>query len=272
MPSPSRRQPAPSRRQPAPRPPLTGGRQERGQNFLADGSVATAMVDRIRRSPPRPVVDLGAGGGALTQALVRTGRPVTAVEIDPRRVRQLRQRFAGQAEVVRADMLAYDHGDGPYDIVSNVPFGITTPFLRHLMSRNGWRTAVVLLQWEVARKRAAVGRTTLLTASWWPWYEFALGSRVPASAFRPVPAVDGGVLAVERRPEPLVPVAERRAYQRFVRQIFGGHDLMRSLSASVPRGAVRRWMREERLPASVRPGGLTAAQWASLHRLVRDGS
>lgn len=71
---------------------------------------------------------------------------------------------------------------------------------------------------EVARKRAAVGGTTLLTASWWPWYEFALAGRVPARAFRPVPSVDGGLLVLRRRAAPLL--EDRGAYQRFVRSAF----------------------------------------------------
>ena len=98
---------------------------------------------------------------------------------------------------------------GPHHVVSNVPFGITTPLLRHLLDQRAWTTAVLMLQWEVARKRAAVGGTTLLTASWWPWYAFELAGRVPAAAFRPRPSVDAGILVLRRRDRPLLDDAER---------------------------------------------------------------
>jgi 23S rRNA (adenine-N6)-dimethyltransferase len=107
--------------------------------------------------------------------------------------------FGPRVRVVHDDMLRF-RLDGVHHVVSNVPFGITTPVLRHLLAQRAWSTAVLLLQWEVARKRAAVGGTTLLTASWWPWYEFALAGRVPSTAFRPRPGVDGGILVVGRRP------------------------------------------------------------------------
>ncbi len=62
--------------------------------------------------------------------------------------------------------------------------------------------------------------TSQLTATWWPWFEFALAGRVPAAAFRPRPSVDGGVLVISRRPRPLLDPRRREAYQRFVAGAF----------------------------------------------------
>lgn len=167
------------------------------------------MADILRHAPPLPVLELGAGSGAVTDALVRAGLAVTAVELHPAQVRRLRDRISGQADVVAADMLHFQYADTAHNVVSNVPFGITTPLLRRLLAQQHGQTAVLMLQWEVARKRAGIGGTTMLTASWWPWYEFALDRRVPASAFRPPPAVDAGILIIRRRANPLLAVSER---------------------------------------------------------------
>jgi 23S rRNA (adenine-N6)-dimethyltransferase len=153
------------------------------------------------------------------------------------------------------------------NVVSNVPFGITTPVLRHLLGQRAWTTAVLLLQWEVARKRAAVGGTTLLTASWWPWYEFGLGGRVPASAFRPRPGVDGGILVIRRRAVPLVPPAERGAYQRLVREAFRGDRLLPAVRGMLP--APRRWVASHGLDAGVRPRDLKVDHWVALFECCR---
>jgi 23S rRNA (adenine-N6)-dimethyltransferase len=183
-----------------------GGRPELGQNFLVDHRVVARIAALV---PPGPVLELGAGDGALTRRLARREDTVTAVELDPARVAGLRRTLSGRVRVVHADMLRVRVA-AP-NVVSNVPFGVTTPVLRHLLRQATWTTAVLLLQWEVARKRAAVGGTTLLTASWWPWYEFDLAGRVPASAFRPRPSVDGGILLIRRREVPLVPPLRARA-------------------------------------------------------------
>ncbi|MBO0731477.1 MAG: hypothetical protein J2P57_19625, partial [Acidimicrobiaceae bacterium] len=153
----------------------------------------------------------------------------------------------------------------------NAPFSLTTPLLRRLVQQTTWDTAVLLLQWEVARKRAGVGGTTMLTASWWPWYEFSLVRRVPATAFAPRPSVDGGILLIGRRHAPLVSTEHRQSYQELVRVAFTapGRGLPAILRNILPERATRRWMRQESLDQKSLPRDLKAKQWASLHRLTR---
>lgn len=240
-----------------------GGRHELGQNFLVDRRAVARIAALV---PPGPVVELGAGDGALTRQLAVRADALTAVELDPRRASALRRSLGRRVRVVQDDMLRF-RPDVP-NVVSNVPFGITTPVLRHLLGQRAWTTAVLLLQWEVARKRAAVGGTTLLTASWWPWYEFGLSGRVPASAFRPRPSVDGGILVIRRRAVPLVPPAERGAYQRLVREAFRGDRLLPALGRMLP--SPQRWLTTQGLTRWTRPSELTAAAWAALHESARS--
>jgi 23S rRNA (adenine-N6)-dimethyltransferase len=237
-----------------------GGRHELGQNFLVDRRVAARIAALV---PPGPVLELGAGDGALTRRLAVRADAVTAVELDPGRVASLRHSLGGRVRVVHADMLRF-RLDSAHHVVSNVPFGITTPVLRHLLRQHAWTTAVLLLQWEVARKRAAVGGTTLLTASWWPWYEFGLAGRVPASAFRPRPGVDGGLLVIRRREAPLVPLEEREPYQRLVREAFRGDRVFPVVRELLP--AAHRWLAAHGLTKSTRPSELNAEEWAALYR------
>jgi 23S rRNA (adenine-N6)-dimethyltransferase len=239
-----------------------GGQHELGQNFLVDRRAAARIAALV---PPGPVVELGAGDGALTRQLAVRADPVTAVELDPARAAGLRRTLGRRVRVVQADMLRF-RPDVP-NVVSNVPFGITTPVLRHLLRHGAWTTAVLLLQWEVARKRAAVGGTTLLTASWWPWYEFDLAGRVPSAAFRPRPSVDGGILVIRRRPEPLVPSAERAAYRRLVQEAFRGDRLSPAVRQRLP--AAHRWLTEHGLSRWTRPSELTAEMWVSLYEAAK---
>jgi 23S rRNA (adenine-N6)-dimethyltransferase len=249
--------------------PPAGGPHELGQNWLVDRRFAAEMADIVRHAPPYEVLELGAGNGAITEALVANGASVTALEVDPRCVARLRRNFAGRAEIVEADMLSFDFGTQPHNIVANVPFSLTTPLLRRLVEQKHWDTAVLLLQWEVARKRAAVGGTTMFTASWWPWYEFSLGKRVPAVAFAPPPAVDGGILSVRRRETPLVPARERKGYQDLVRVAFTGRGrgLPAILRGQLPERVTWDWMSMEGFDPQTLPRDLKAEHWASLHQL-----
>jgi 23S rRNA (adenine-N6)-dimethyltransferase len=260
------------RRRDTRRPPI-GGPHELGQNWLVDRRFPAEMADVLRHAPPYPVLELGAGNGALTEALLTLGTPVTALELDPGRADRLRRKFEGRARIVEADLLTYEFGRHrhPHHVAANVPFHLTTPLLRRLLRQSHWDTAVLLLQWEVARKRAAVGGTTMLTASWWPWYEFALGARVPAASFAPVPSVDGGILVIRRRLRPLVAVEDRSAYQDLVRQAFTGpgRGFPALVRAQVPSTSVREWMVRQHLGGRTLPRDLSADDWASLFRLRR---
>jgi len=252
-------------------PDRLGGRHELGQNRLIDRRFPAVMTDLLRHAPPHPVLELGAGDGAVTAALVAAGFAVTAVEIDPRAAAALRRRFPGTVDVVHADLLSFDAGPQPHHVVSNVPFGITTPVLRRLLPGTHWHTAVLLVQWEVARKRAGVGGTTMLTAAWWPWYGFHLAGRVPAAAFRPRPAVDGGILVISRRDRPLLAIAERDSYQNLVREVFTGtgRGIGAMIRRRLPIRSARDWLDQEHLSAQQLPRDLTAAHWVSLYRLSR---
>ena len=53
-----------------------------GQNFVADANIVRRIVRLAGVVPGQAVVEVGAGLGSLTLALVEAGALVTAVEID----------------------------------------------------------------------------------------------------------------------------------------------------------------------------------------------
>jgi 23S rRNA (adenine-N6)-dimethyltransferase len=251
------------------------GRHELGQNWLIDKRCAAEIAEILRHAPPLPVLELGAGNGALTRALVDADLNVVSVEVDGRRVGSLRRSLSGRAEILHADMLTFDFGHRAHNVVSNVPFSITTPVLRRLLPQSDWYTAVLVLQWEVAKKRAAVGGTTMLTAMWWPWYAFRLGRRIASTSFSPAPSVDAGVLIIERRTDPLLPLAHRAAYQLVVRNTFTGAGLGIAgilRRQGIPGRHLRQWLAMERMNGSVLPRKLNAENWVSLYALVQAAS
>lgn len=232
-----------------------------------------------------PIIELGAGDGAITTQLVQRGHDVTAVELDPRWAGLLRQRFTysrplrsadsnGTVRVVQTDMLRYRFPREPYQVISNVPYSITTPLLRRLFDEHVWSTAVLMVQWEVARKRTSSSSGTLLTASWAPWYDVDLIRRVPAQAFRPIPRVDSGVVRVRRRTEPLLAQAERRRYQQFVEAVFTGKGagLTGVLRPYLTKHQVRHWARENGAQDALLPRDLLPAHWVSLYRLAIEAA
>jgi 23S rRNA (adenine-N6)-dimethyltransferase len=199
----------------------------------AERFVAEAGVE-----PGELVVDIGAGSGAITHQLLRRGARVVAVEADPAWAGRLaefaRQEGRGRLRVVEADFLAWPLPAEPFRVTACLPFGATTAILHRLFDKPEQPVvrAEVIVQWEVARKRAASPPDTLVSTTWAPWWQFRQGRRVPAQQFRPVPRVDGGVLVATRRQPPLLPTGMAGPYAEFVRHHWPFRD-------SEPAGPVR---------------------------------
>ena len=64
-----------------------------GQNFLVDRNVLARIVEAAGVGPGTGVLEVGAGLGVLTAALLAAGARVTAVEKDPALQPLLRERF-----------------------------------------------------------------------------------------------------------------------------------------------------------------------------------
>jgi len=250
-------------------PDRRAGPHELGQNFLTDRRIIQTVI-AIVADTEGPIVEWAAGAGALTVPLSKLSRSLLAVEIDPHRVATVRRRVGPHVCIVEGDILRHAPPPAGAVLVSNVPFHITTAVLRRLLGQRTWHTAVLITQWEVARKRAGVGGATQLTAQWWPWYEFSLRQRIPSGSFTPRPSVDGGLLVIERRTRPLVTGNPTR-YQQWVRAVFTGpgNGIAEVLARSggIARRDAHAFCHRAGLSTESVPKHLTARQWADAYRL-----
>jgi 23S rRNA (adenine-N6)-dimethyltransferase len=135
------------------------GPHEVGQNFLRDPAVIARVVALVARTSG-PIVEWGTGNGALTRPLAHLRRPLEGIEIDGAKAGRLRGRLGPHVCIVEGDILRHAPPVNS-TVVSNIPIHLTTPVLRHLLAGRRWSHAVLIVQWEVARKRAGCGGTQL---------------------------------------------------------------------------------------------------------------
>lgn len=229
----------------------------RSQHFLRTTALAAELVRDACVGADELVLDIGAGSGRLTAELADRARRVIAIELDPHWAAHLRGRWRN-VEVVEEDAARMVLPVEPFRVVANVPFDRTTDILRLLLDdpRTPLVRADVVVEWGVAVKRALPWPSSLNGVLWGAWYGFSVVRRLPARAFDPPPAVDAGVLAIERRVAPLVDEGEWQAYRAFVA---GG--FRRGLRAVAPPRLLRRLR-----VAGAAPRDLDAHQWAELFR------
>ena len=200
-----------------------------GQHFLADVRVLRRIADALDLTGEETVIEIGPGRGALTDLLVDRARRLVAVELDRALADLLRRRYADRphVEIVERDVLATDLGalaGGPYVLVGNVPYYITTPILFHALQPPAPERAVYLVQREVAERIVAAPGTDAygaLSVNVQAAAEATVLFAVPPGAFRPPPKVDSAVVRIRPLAEPLVAEAELEPLRRLVQASFG---------------------------------------------------
>ncbi len=201
-----------------------------GQNFVADGNTVRRIVRLAGITEGRRVVEIGAGLGSLTLALVEAGAVVTAVEIDRYVVPVLRAQVEPLGvRVVEADALTLDwtellgagppaggtetaapdapSGEGPvpWAPVANLPYNVAVPLvIRVLEEAMPVSSLLVMVQREVGERLAAgagdeaYGAVSVKVAY---WATAAVVGRVSASVFIPRPRVESVLVRLDRRPD-----------------------------------------------------------------------
>jgi 16S rRNA (adenine1518-N6/adenine1519-N6)-dimethyltransferase len=188
-----------------------------GQNFVHDPNTVRRIVRAAELSPDDVVVEVGPGLGSLTLALLPEVAAVHAGEIDPllaarlpATVAERAPALAGRLRVLTADALRVRASDfappPPTAIVANLPYNVGVPVVLHLLAElPGIRRGLVMVQAEVAERLAAApgSRAYGVPSAKLAWFAAARrAGPVPRAVFWPVPNVDSGLLAFDRRDPP----------------------------------------------------------------------
>jgi 16S rRNA (adenine1518-N6/adenine1519-N6)-dimethyltransferase len=252
-----------------------------GQNFVVDPNTVRRIARLAAVGPGDHVVEIGAGLGALTHALVETGAAVTAVEVDDGLALVLQETVAPLGvRVVHADAMKADwddvlRGADRWVLVANLPYNVATPLVADLLDGvPAVERMLVMVQREVGERLAAAPRTAAYGAvsvkvAYWATAEVV--GRVPPTVFLPRPKVESALVAIRRRPVPAVDPAIVPAEVLFglVRAGFGQRRKML-------RGSLAgRVTAEQFATAGVRPEAraeeLSVEEWGRLAAAVLAG-
>jgi 16S rRNA (adenine1518-N6/adenine1519-N6)-dimethyltransferase len=194
-----------------------------------DAGAAARIAKLAVPADALPVVEVGAGTGALTRALLANGAEVTALEIDPDLVAVLHDRAdLAAATILEADALEFDYdaysAEREWCATGNLPYNVATPLiLRWLELRNPPSRIVAMVQRDVADRFTATpstpayGSLTLAVGySMEVRRAFALGP----GAFYPRPKVDSAVVVMERRKTPAAIARNPEFLMQVVRAAF----------------------------------------------------
>lgn len=179
-----------------------------GQHWLRSEAAREQIVKAAELNPASTVIEVGPGEGFLTEALLKTGANVIAIEKDDRLIEFLQTKFAteianGKLKLIHDDILSFDFlvlGTRNYQLVANIPYYITGEILRKFLGAPVGRQPsqmVLLVQKEVAERIIAKDhKESLLSISVKAYGEPTYVKTVPRGAFQPAPNVDSAIIAI----------------------------------------------------------------------------
>ena len=256
-------------------------RKSLGQHFLTDRRILARIADALHLTGGETVLEIGPGRGALTDLLAECAGRLIAIEYDRALAELLRQRYARRNNVLvaEADVLTVSLGElaaGPYVLVGNVPYYITTPILFHALTPPRAERAVYLVQREVADRLGAAAGTKEyggLTVNVAAVARAETLFRVPAGAFSPPPKVESAVVRITPLATPLVTPDEERPLRTLVQNAFGMRRkqmrrVVRSLYA-LDAPAANAMLAAAQIDPEVRPETLSPEQFVGLLRVQK---
>ena len=180
------------------------------QNFLQDERVINDIVRLGQANAFDWIVEIGAGEGALTEALSQEAKKIIALEFDRDLIPWLLRRFplASRVSIVEADILHANipeilqqkgfEADASWAIFGNIPYAITGKILRILVSLSVVPDSIVLMmQKEVAERIVAKDRKqSLLSLSVSLFGTSKILFTVPKEAFFPSPQVESAIIRI----------------------------------------------------------------------------
>lgn len=266
-------------------PPLP--KKSLGQCFLTERQYAHEIVSALQIRPGDTIVEVGPGRGFLTELLLDTPAKIIAVEIDNRLQEFLTEKFAkcGNFSLVHSDFMEYDfsalRGISPLKVVGNLPYHLSSGIIYRMLEHNRearvdeslpwFSLGVLMMQREVAERMAAnSGSRTYGKLSVFVQAEAKvdLFTIVPASAFRPTPQVDGGVVRMEFMREPVHYPTDYKLFERAVRFTFSQRRKMLKSTLSQLAGIHPFWQTID-FDFTRRPETLSPAEWCELCNELR---
>jgi len=253
----------------------------KGQNFLIDSQVYDDLIAAADLKITDTVLEVGPGLGFLTAKLAAQAKKVVAVELDDKLAAYLKTGLAAQkidnTEVINADILKFNpdrFAGESYKIVANLPYNITSFFLRQFLGgAHQPATLILMLQKEVAERIVARPPDMSLLAVSVQYYAAAeIVREVKAGNFWPEPEVDSAIIKIVLTGKS-DPALDKRFFQ-LLRIGFSAKRKMlkNNLSAGfkINSETAASWLEKAGLDPKIRAEALSVSDWRKLFATERE--
>jgi len=239
------------------------------QVFLKERDLVASLIERSSIGKQDTVLEIGPGRGIITDELLKRAGKVIAVEKDPRLFHGLSQRYQGNPsiEIHNLDVLNFKLPNCEYKVFSNIPFAIEGKLVIRLIDHphNPPIDTYLIMRRKVAERLAGVPKEGQFSILHKPWFQLEIFHNFRRDDFKPKPKVESSMLRFKKREEPLIGLQDRRLYELFIKQGFGGGRMLRqNMEPAFTQKQLNRLARDLGFRSSDMPSQLTFEQWLGM--------
>ncbi len=256
--------------------------KSKGQNFLIRENVYKQIIKQAKPEKNDLILEVGPGFGFLTFELAQKSGQVVAVELDNKLAQYLNISFGvknlSNVKIINKNVLDIDIAKEvlnkerkDYKIVANLPYSISSAFLRKfLTAKNKPEEMVLMLQKEVAERIIAKPpQMSILAVSVQFYAEAEIVDKIPSSAFWPRPKVDSALLKTRTKKSLMYPEEKDRGlFFRLVKIGFSSKRKMlkNNISAGlkIKQQETQKLIKKSGLDPEIRAQNLSLTDWGKL--------
>lgn len=204
-----------------------------GQHFLNDELVIDEITKNFKEKA-KAIIEIGPGPAVLTKNLSKIPKDFFVVEKD-QSLKPLLLPYLDEKDIIFTDALNFDleeeftRREYPLTdvwLISNLPYNISVPLFLKFLKIPSIEFMTLMFQQEVAEKilpRPKKGKEikhSSLSIISQIYFETKLLIKVPPKSFTPPPKVESKVLSFIRKENPIIPLKDFNALEKFLRNLF----------------------------------------------------
>ena len=249
-----------------------------GQHFLIDEKIKKIIIDSVKDTKNKNILEIGPGEGAITNKLIDISNNYLGIEYDQSLCKKLSGRYKKNPNVkfLNEDAGIFDvlklknFIPNDYILVGNLPYYSSNKIVRNFISSSFKPLAlVVMIQKEVANNYLLKTPKMKFISNCVQMYtDPKLIINVSPESFDPIPNVHSSILSLIIKDESQIPKNSEQIISIIKKGFESPRKKIINSFVSVDKNKITNVLNELGIDINLRPGNLTLKDWKKIYEEI----
>tara|TARA_A100001011_G_scaffold87282_2_gene91736 strand:- start:370 stop:1161 length:792 start_codon:yes stop_codon:yes gene_type:complete len=251
-----------------------------GQHFLVDENVKNLIINSLKETKFKNILEIGPGEGSITNKLIDISNNYVGIEYDSTLYKKLSNRYEKNKNV---NFLNYDAGifdvlklknffREDYILVGNLPYYSSNKIVRNFISSSFKPlNLVIMIQKEVADNYLlSTPKMKFVTNCVQMYAEPKLIANVNPESFNPAPKVYSSILNLKIKDSSLIPKNSELIIDTIKKGFEFPRKKITNSFVSFDKNKIINILNKLGINIDFRPGNLTLNNWEDIHKEINN--